>query len=122
MLAALSLLENRKGTATVTLLLPLVAMGVPIADSVLAFVRRLVSGRHVFHPDIGHVHHRLLRLGLSPRAALLVLWATCALLGALAVLLTALPRGQALLVAALLALVLFVVFEALEAVGRRRDT
>ncbi|MEK7331274.1 MAG: MraY family glycosyltransferase, partial [Candidatus Eisenbacteria bacterium] len=38
-LAATSLLENRKGTAAVTLLFPLVAMGLPIADSLLAFVR-----------------------------------------------------------------------------------
>ena len=43
-LAAVSLLENRKGTATVTLLLPLVALAVPIADGVLAFLRRLVHG------------------------------------------------------------------------------
>ncbi len=120
-LAAASLLENRKGTAAVTLLLPIVAMGVPIIDSVLAFARRLVSGRHVFHADSGHVHHRLLRLGLSPRGAVLALWALCAVLGVIAVALTALPRGQALLVAAVLAVLLFAVFEALEAAARRRD-
>src|SRR5439155_1169914 len=58
-LAAISLLESRKGTATVTLLFPLVAMGVPIADSLLAFVRRAARGRPVFHADREHIHHRL---------------------------------------------------------------
>jgi UDP-GlcNAc:undecaprenyl-phosphate GlcNAc-1-phosphate transferase len=71
-LSALSLLENRKGTAALTLLLPLVALGLPIADSTLAFVRRLVRGQHVFRGDAGHIHHRLLDAGLSPRTTLAV--------------------------------------------------
>ena len=62
-LAAVALLENRKETAAVTLLFPLVALGVPVADSLLAFARRLGSGRHVFHADREHIHHRLLGLG-----------------------------------------------------------
>ena len=106
-LAAVSLLENRKGTAAVTLLLPLVALAVPIADGVAAFARRLLRGRPVFNADIGHIHHRLLRLGLSPRAAVLALWGVCALCGAMAALLAALPRAASIPIAAALALVLF---------------
>ena len=119
-LAAASLLENRKETAAVTLLFPLVALGLPIADSLLAFARRLGSGRHVFHPDRGHIHHRLLGLGLSPRSALFVLWGLCALFGTTAVFLAAQPRSLALLVVLLMALILFVVFEVLAAVGQKR--
>src|SRR3970040_1449395 len=74
MLAAVSLLENRKGTATVAALFPLVAPAVPIADSVLAFFRRAVAGRHVFHADSGHIHHRLLRLGLTHAQTKPLLW------------------------------------------------
>ncbi len=118
-LAAVALLENRKETAAVTLLFPLVALGVPVADSLLAFVRRLGSGRHVFHADREHIHHRLLSLGLSPRSALLVLWGLCAVFGVTAVVLAAQPRSLALLVVLLLALVLFVVFEILTAIGRK---
>ncbi len=119
-MAAVSLLENRKGTAALTLLLPLVALGVPIVDGILAFARRLLSGRHVFHPDTGHVHHRLLRLGLPPRAALFALWGLCVALAVVAVILAGQsPRiaGPAVL---LLAVALVVVFQVLEAVGRRR--
>ena len=119
MLAAVALLENRKEAAAVTLLLPLVALGVPIADSLLAFARRLGSGRNVFHADREHIHHRLLGLGLSPRGALFVLWGLCAVFGVTAVVLTAQPRSLALQVVLLLALVLFVVFEILTASGRR---
>jgi len=119
-LAALSLIENRKGTATVTLLFPLVAMGLPIADSVLAFVRRLVAGRPVFRADSGHIHHRLLRLGLSARGAVLVLWGLCAVLGGAAVLLSSLPRSRAGWFAVGLAALLFAAFEWIEIVDARR--
>ncbi len=120
-LAAAALLENRKGTAAVTLMFPLVAMGVPMVDSVSAFIRRALRGQPVFRADSGHVHHRLLRLGLSPRRALLVLWALAAGLGVAAVALARLPRSQAALGAGVLALALFAAFERLEALDRRRN-
>ncbi len=121
MLAAVSLLENRKGTATVTLLFPLVALALPIADSVLALFRRVAAGRHVFHADSGHIHHRLLRLGLTHAQVTLLLWGLSAVLGVVAILLARQPRRVALLLAGLLAVVLFVAFEVVEAVARRRD-
>ena len=118
-LAAVSLLENRKGTAAVTLLFPIVAMGVPIADSVLAFARRMARGAPVFRGDTGHIHHRLLRLGLSPKKAVFVLWTMCAWFAGMAVLLSQLPRTVALIVFAALAIGLFFVFELLETIERR---
>jgi UDP-GlcNAc:undecaprenyl-phosphate GlcNAc-1-phosphate transferase len=118
-LAAVSLLENRKGTATVTLLFPLVAMAVPLADSLIAFVRRLVGGQPVFRADSEHIHHRLLRLGLSQRNAVLVLWFLAAYSGVMAVVLSALPTGYATLLALVLAAGLFFAFEVLEFIDRR---
>jgi UDP-GlcNAc:undecaprenyl-phosphate/decaprenyl-phosphate GlcNAc-1-phosphate transferase len=118
-LAATSLLDNRKGTATVTLLFPLVAMGLPIADSILAFVRRASRGTPVFRPDSEHIHHRLLRLGLSPRNALFVLWYLCLYLGVMAVVLAALPRPYAWMMLGLLALGLVFAFEVLEFIDKK---
>jgi UDP-GlcNAc:undecaprenyl-phosphate GlcNAc-1-phosphate transferase len=118
-LAAISLLENRKSTAAVTLLFPLIAMGLPIADGLLAFVRRLARGAPVFRADSEHIHHRLLRLGLSPRSTLFALWYLCAYLGVMAVVFAALPREYAWLLLGLLALGLVFGFEALEFIDRR---
>jgi UDP-GlcNAc:undecaprenyl-phosphate GlcNAc-1-phosphate transferase len=118
-LAAVALLENRKETAAVTLLFPLVALGVPIVDSALAFARRLSSGRHVFEADREHIHHRLLGLGLSPRAAVMVLWAVCAGFGLVAVALAEQPRSLVLLVVLALALALFFALEIFRAVTRK---
>jgi UDP-GlcNAc:undecaprenyl-phosphate GlcNAc-1-phosphate transferase len=108
-LSAISLLENRKGTAALTLLLPLVALGVPLADGALAFVRRLVRGRPVFRGDAGHIHHRLLDAGLSPHATLAVLWTLSALFGGAAILLDRAPHAWTPIVVAGLGVVLFAV-------------
>jgi UDP-GlcNAc:undecaprenyl-phosphate GlcNAc-1-phosphate transferase len=119
MLAGLSLIENRKGTTTLTLLFPLVAMGVPIVDSILAFGRRVVNRRPPFRGDSEHIHHRLLRIGLSPRSAVIVLWYLCAYLGVMAVVVEALPRHYSWLVLLLLAMGLYLAFEVLEFVDRK---
>jgi UDP-GlcNAc:undecaprenyl-phosphate GlcNAc-1-phosphate transferase len=114
-LAALSLLENRKGTAAVTLLLPLVALALPLADSTVAFARRLWKKQHVFRGDTQHLHHQLLAVGLSPRGALFAMWALCAIFALVAVLLEWLPRVWSLLLVTVLGAVLFVTFELLRA-------
>jgi UDP-GlcNAc:undecaprenyl-phosphate GlcNAc-1-phosphate transferase len=118
-LATVSLIDNRKGATTVTLLFPLVAMGVPILDSVLAFFRRLAGRQPVFRGDSEHIHHRLLRIGLSKRSALFVLWYLCAYLGVMAILLSALPRQYTWFVLVLLVMGLYLAFEVLEFVDRR---
>lgn len=118
-LAAASLLENRKGTATITLLFPLVALGLPIADGVLAFSRRWFHGAPVFRADSGHIHHRLLHLGLTPTQATLALWALSALLGIAAIVLAQMPRSFGWVLLLLMALALALGFEVLEAIDRR---
>jgi UDP-GlcNAc:undecaprenyl-phosphate GlcNAc-1-phosphate transferase len=78
-----------------------------------------VRGRPVFHADVGHVHHRLLRLGLSPRGALFVLWGVCALCGAMAAVLAALPRAASAPLAVVLAVALFAALAWVRVMDRR---
>ena len=62
----------------------LLVLGVPIIDTFWVIVRRLAAGRSPFTPDRGHLHHRLLDLGLSHRQTVIVIVAICAGLGAIA--------------------------------------
>lgn len=71
-----------KRSTALALLLPILALGLPIADTALAFVRRAISGRSPFHSDRKHIHHRLLDMGLSQRQAVLVLYLVCCVLTA----------------------------------------
>jgi UDP-GlcNAc:undecaprenyl-phosphate GlcNAc-1-phosphate transferase len=60
-------------------LLPISILIVPIADLVLAVVRRTRAGRSPFAPDKQHLHHRLLEIGHSQRRAVLIMWLWAAL-------------------------------------------
>jgi UDP-GlcNAc:undecaprenyl-phosphate GlcNAc-1-phosphate transferase len=62
------------------LALPITLLVVPIADLVLAVVRRTRAGRSPFAPDKQHLHHRLLEIGHSQRRAVLIIWMWAALI------------------------------------------
>ena len=81
-LAVLSIL----GTAKVAV--ALLVLGVPIIDTFWIIVRRLRTGRSPFSPDRGHIHHRLLDLGLSHMQTVLLIYGICASLAALSLVLS----------------------------------
>jgi UDP-GlcNAc:undecaprenyl-phosphate GlcNAc-1-phosphate transferase len=66
----------------------LLVLGVPIIDAFWIIVRRLANGRSPFSPDRGHLHHRLLDIGLSHRQTVLLIYGICVLLAVLALLLS----------------------------------
>ena len=63
------------------IIVALLVLAVPIIDTFWVIVRRMSSGRSPFTPDRGHIHHRLLDLGLSHRSTVLVIYVVCATLG-----------------------------------------
>jgi UDP-GlcNAc:undecaprenyl-phosphate GlcNAc-1-phosphate transferase len=80
--------------------IPLLVLAVPFTDVVLAIIRRLRRGRPVTRPDKEHIHHRLLEIGHSHRAAVLLMYLWSALLAASALAIT-FVRSRALTIAAL---------------------
>ncbi len=66
---------SQKTSTAVSILVPLVALGLPIFDTLFAIVRRFLKGQPMFSADRGHIHHRLLDLGITPRRAVLILYA-----------------------------------------------
>jgi UDP-GlcNAc:undecaprenyl-phosphate GlcNAc-1-phosphate transferase len=83
-LAVSAIRTNQKSSAAVSLLVPIVALALPITDTLLAMVRRGLRGRPMFSGDKEHIHHRLLALGLSHRQVVLVLYGVAFALGGLA--------------------------------------
>ncbi len=88
---AISLMQD--GTSPQPPWVPIVALGVPIIDTIWAVIRRTARGDPFFVADRGHIHHQLLRLGLSQRDAMLTLTAVSAALAMVAVLLGRLAQG-----------------------------
>lgn len=75
MFAGWSIIGLLKSTATFAFLLPIFLMAVPIFDTTFAIVRRLWAHKPIFQADKGHLHHRLLALGLSQRQVVLIIYA-----------------------------------------------
>jgi len=108
LLAALSLLAARKAEAAVALLVPFIALGLPIFDTTLAILRRWSRNLPISAADRQHIHHVLLSMGLTHRRAVLVMYIACATLGGAAVLISAGRDELTLIVLGSLALVAFV--------------
>lgn len=109
-LSTVSIMGLFKFHAIVSFLVPVLAMAVPLADTVFAFFRRIFRGQSPFHADKGHFHHRLLALGLSQKQAVAVLYSISAILGLFAVLLAgkgALVRIICLVLAFIISLALW---------------
>ena len=88
MLAAVSILGTVKSAATIALVVPIMALGLPIMDTAFAIIRRYMNGRPIFKPDKGHLHHRLLELGLTQKQAVLLMYVISGCLGISAIALT----------------------------------
>lgn len=67
-------LEGYRKTALLAFLVPLLALAIPLLDTLLSIVRRLRTGRGVFSPDRLHMHHRLLEREGSHKSAVLMLY------------------------------------------------
>lgn len=74
MLSALAIIGVTKQAAFTTLFIPVLIFGLPITDTIYAMWRRFRNRRPIFQADNGHIHHRLLDLGLSTRQTVLVLY------------------------------------------------
>lgn len=105
-LAALAILGMTKSVTVISLLLPVIILGIPILDTLWAIVRRASRGKHIFEADKKHLHHRLLQIGLSHRNTVLVIYGVNLFLGAAAILVQTLGTLWSLAAVAVLAVLL----------------
>ena len=85
-LSTASIMGLFKLHAIITFFVPLLALALPLADTIFAFFRRILHGQSPFKADKGHFHHRLLAMGLNQKQVVAVLYGISAVLGLLAVL------------------------------------
>jgi len=78
-LACFGALWSQKAATLLGLTAPLLALSIPIADVALAILRRYLRNQPIFQGDAAHIHHRLLRRGMTVRHATLMLYGVCAL-------------------------------------------
>ncbi|MGM9551399.1 MAG: MraY family glycosyltransferase [Clostridia bacterium] len=107
-LANISVLGLSKGYAMISVATPLLILALPIFDTSFAILRRLKNHQPIMAPDRGHLHHRLIDLGLSQKQAVIIIYAMCAILCLFAIFLLA--SGAIKLVSLFFIFVAFIVF------------
>ncbi|MBI1883337.1 MAG: undecaprenyl/decaprenyl-phosphate alpha-N-acetylglucosaminyl 1-phosphate transferase [Chlamydiae bacterium] len=105
-LAILSLWGSQKAFTLVSFLTPLIAFGIPIIDMLVSVGRRYFRGMSIFQRDTEHIHHRLKSLGFSKKKVVLILYAFCIFLNAVALFLYVSRNASVVLVVLVVSFIL----------------
>lgn len=86
LLGCYGMVWTQKSSTLISMLVPMLALSIPLLDVSLSVLRRFLRNQPIFSADRGHIHHRLLDRGLTPRQAVWVLYLVAALAASLALL------------------------------------
>ena len=106
-LATISIQGLFKYYAIVSFAVPFLILGLPMFDTLFAIIRRLAHGQNPMAPDRGHIHHRLIDMGLNQKQAVAALYVISSILGLSAVVLTSSGAIKAMLFLMALAVAAF---------------
>lgn len=107
-LAYISIEGIMKSAAVLTIIVPVLILGVPVFDTTFAMIRRKLSGKSIVEADKGHLHHRLLATGLSQRQTVLVLYAISIIFGLIANIISNFNPNVALILAILVFVIVII--------------
>jgi UDP-GlcNAc:undecaprenyl-phosphate GlcNAc-1-phosphate transferase len=85
LLAAISIESSIKSATAFVIAVPILAFALPIYDTLFAMIRRKVNGKSMIKADKGHLHHRLLDMGLNQKQAVIIMYFISAVLGGIAI-------------------------------------
>jgi UDP-GlcNAc:undecaprenyl-phosphate GlcNAc-1-phosphate transferase len=95
MLSALALAGAEKAPTVIAVAIPVVSLGLPILETSLSILRRVISGRPIFTGDSEHIHHKLLQHGMTHRQVVILLYGVSAIFALLSLFLLW-PSGSSL--------------------------
>ena len=88
MLAAVAMTSVTKSATVIAIILPIFALALPIFDTLFAIFRRIINKRPIMEADKGHLHHRLMAIGMGQRRAVLTLYGISGVMGVAAIILS----------------------------------
>lgn len=86
MLATMSMVEPAKGATIVAIIVPALVLALPIFDTAFAIVRRTIRKKPIMEADKGHLHHRIMAIGMGQQRTVLTIYSISATMGVAAVL------------------------------------
>lgn len=87
-LSTVAMIGFAKGYTVMAVVTPIIILGIPIFDTLLAIIRRTLKRKSIMEADRGHLHHKLIDRGLSHKQVVLFLYILTSILGMIAVLIT----------------------------------
>lgn len=118
-IAALSIMGVAKSATFISVIIPVVILGIPLLDTIFAIVRRYCGRRPIFQPDKEHLHHRLIQMGLSHRQAVLSIYGVNVVLGLSAIVLTLISPKQAVIFLVILSTLILLAANKIGVAGTR---
>lgn len=106
-LGVISIQGAMKSYTAISIAIPLLILGLPLFDTLFAISRRVLTRKSIMQADRGHLHHRLIDMGLSQRQSVLIMYIASASLGLCAIVLA--DRGALSAIILLLAISIFVI-------------
>ena len=97
-LSTMSVIGFFKVYAIISFAVPFLVLALPFFDTTFAFLRRILKGQNPMKPDRGHIHHKLIDMGLSQKQAVAILYCVSTVFGLAAVVLTTSGVVKALIV------------------------
>ncbi len=121
-LGTLAIQGLTKGAAFISVFIPVIILGIPIFDTLFAIVRRYKNHRPIFEADKGHLHHRLLKLGLSQRQTVLAIYCVDVFLGLSAIILNILSTEHSIVALIVLTTAILIAGERIGVFRKSRRT
>ena len=118
-IASASVMCATKSTALVGIALPVLALGIPIFDTLFSMLRRFLERRSMFAPDRRHFHHRLIDLGLKQRQVVITIYVITLLCAGLGMFMMVTRNISSLIVFFCILLLLLLIFRVVGSVQLR---
>jgi UDP-GlcNAc:undecaprenyl-phosphate GlcNAc-1-phosphate transferase len=96
-----------KSYTAISIAIPILALGLPLFDTIFAIIRRLLNRKPIMCADRGHLHHKLVDMGLSQKQSVLVLYLASGALGLCAIVMA--DKGALSAIILLLTVSIFVI-------------
>ena len=109
LLAAISIEGAIKSAAAFAIAVPILALGIPIYDTLFAVIRRKINGKPIMQADKGHLHHRLLDMGLSQKQVVMIMYLISAVLGTFAIIAMQINSQKSYFLLAIVMLILIII-------------
>lgn len=120
-ISIISILGLFKSVTIFSLVIPVIILAVPIFDTFFAIVRRIINGQKISRPDNQHLHHRLISMGFSHRATVLIIYGVSAFFGISAIIFSASTLWGSLFIILLLLFTLQLTHEIVGQIDKNRQ-